>query len=240
MIGMSHFQWTVVALVIGILAASCSSDSTDTDEPTATPSTTNSTAPPSTTTTVPPTTTTVPPTTTTVPEEMASVVVEYEDGDGWQYRVSVFPEDSDPNASPGGCVLVAAPGQTNMVFRLEFEGLVTDRETPIPSIVAESNIINDGTVLKDTEPFNLGKEGLRVAEEILPNAPGTKCTIAGNIFDDAGNIPPGEPSIHRLTIGPVSEESVQDVTVGLRFWTESGQYFDAFFTVDPDSGSVVR
>jgi uncharacterized protein YceK len=236
-------RFVYVALATVVLLGGCSSSESDTPATTSPPNEVATTTPITTTTT--PTTTTAATTTststtTTLLGYVPAVAVEYEVAEGWRYTVSVFPKAPDPGSSPGGCIDPAPPGQTNIVFRMEIENMLADRESPSPWIVAGSNIGNDSDVLTGVDPFPDGdaESNWKILEEIVPNGPDTKCISAGAIYDTAGNIPAGGSSTHLLTIGPVNEEGLPDVVVGLRLFTEIGKFIQANFTLMPDSGVV--
>jgi hypothetical protein len=211
------------------------------DEPAAT-----TTTAPSTTTTNPPTTTTTEAmttteatTTTTTPPSPIVLATDYTTSEGWEYRVRIEYDGTDPSRSEGECLDVAPPGQTYLIFGLFIWNEIADREAPMAQL-------NAGTTLVDGEPVDgepqsdevIILQGGKPTVEIVPNAPGTQCLFANGLSDDAAGLPPGDYTTHRMTVGPVNEESVDDVLVGLRFFLEPGVYIPATLTNQDGSGVV--
>ena len=204
-------------------------------------STTLSVEPVTTPAATPTTTTTIPATTTTPPPAAAVVIDEVTTEDGWRYQVKVIPLNSDPNASPAGCVSIAPPGQTNLRFAVVVTNLIADRPAPSPQFVVSSNLIGDGSVVGDG-PFSEETIRARVTQnvdEVVPVEPGTSCILASGPSEGDQIIEPGSEFPFEATFGPINETDVGSFRGAIRVFTTIGQAVEAEFGVDPGSGEFL-
>lgn len=199
---------------------------------------------PTTTTTAPTTTTTTSATTTTEADIFAgaAVVVDHiETEEGWRYRVAVVPTGADPERSPGGCVDVAPPGQTNLTFDVLVENVIDDRSAPAVDFVLGSNLVGDGTVA-DFPPFSDEMREARTSLNLIemsPLEPDTLCVLAGSSGSPGVEIPPGDHFRFRVKVGPVDESAMQEFVGGIRVFLRPGLGIDATFGTSVDSGEVL-
>jgi hypothetical protein len=208
------------------------------------PAPTTAAAPETTTTTIPPTTTTTEATTTTTvdPFAQAAVVIdEIQTEEGWRFQVAVIPTGKNPEASPGGCIEIAPPDQTNLTFDVSIINLIADRSAPSPQFVLSSNLVGDGTVV-DSEPFaeetiRAGDSGAEV--EVTPAEPGTSCILASGAGSGYQVIDPGGTFTFEATMGPIVESSVGSFKGGIRVFSKIGTAIEASFGSQPGSGEVL-
>jgi hypothetical protein len=69
--------------------------------------------------------------------------------------------------STGGCIAVAPPGQTDLVYAMSVENLIADRSSPFPEMVFNLNLTKDGT---SVDPLAADIETAMFSSlEVLPN-----------------------------------------------------------------------
>jgi len=208
------------------------------------PATTTTAAPLTTTTNIPLTTTTTEATTTTTvdPFAQAAVVIdEIQTEEGWLFQVAVIPTGTNPEASPGGCIEIAPPDQTNLTFNVSIINLIADRSAPSPQFVLSSNLVGDGTVV-DSEPF--AEETIRAGDlgaevEVTPVEAGTSCILASGPGVGDQTIDPGGVFTFEAAFGPIVESSIGSFEGGIRVFPELGTAIEASFGSLPDSGEVL-
>lgn len=201
------------------------------------------------TTTVAETTTTVERTSTTTTLTEASTATEtvfsgvFEDAQGRRYGISVEFGGTATDESPGGCIGVAPPGKTNVVFVVEIENLIGDRPAPSPPAIFGSNVQTDGTTLPNGGYFNGPSANNQDSVEAFPNEPARLqlCSLeASAISAGFTEIAAGDVLPVVVTVGPVDDGHISTVELGIRLFAAAGDYTDAFMTTDPGSGSWVE
>jgi hypothetical protein len=238
--------WVLMALVIacgGDAASTAQSDETTVVTPSPA-ETTTSTRPSTTRLAV---TATAASTTTTIEVEVeledyrqfASVAEEFETKVGWRYRVLVFFVYQDPNPSNGGCIEAAPPRLTNLTFTLSIENMLTDRPAPTPELAFASNLGSEGLPILGVDPFESDVIGQRIGKiEVMPNAPDTLCILASGLTEDAGDIGPGGSGTHFVAVGPIQDDQIPDLVMGLRLFFGSGEWTELTFTTEAGSGVI--
>jgi hypothetical protein len=219
----------------------CSSDTTTTDaalsqqEDAGPVSTTIAISLPSTTSS------TVAQSTTTGATEDVLFNDEFETDEGWRYGIEVVYRLPSIDGSPGGCIPTAPPGSLNGAFVVTVTNLIGDRPSPYPPTLFSSNVTKDGTTVQDGGLFGNPTGGLDTVE-VFPNEPArlALCGLdASVVAAGLGEIEPEGFVEFNVTVGPVEQEEVESLELGLRFFGVDGGMLDAFMTTVPDSGTWV-
>lgn len=117
----------------------------------------------------------------------------------------MLPRGTDPSPSPAGCVRVAKPGQTNLIYGLVVDNLLTDRPVPWPEIQAAVNLNEAGTATAPPGQYGIYPfHGV----EIAPNASDTVCFLASFLSGSRFRpemISAGSSDRFMITAGPITD-----------------------------------
>ena len=68
--------------------------------------------------------------------------------------------------------------------------------------------------------------------------PEIECIFARRLFEDVGPISAGGSSIHSVHVGPFYETLIGEVMIGIRVFTDVGEFYTAQFDITHESGEV--
>ncbi len=114
------------------------------------------------------------------------------------------------------------PAQTNLLFFITVENLITDRSAPSPELVVGLNLTPDGAAV---DPNLVDVEDAFVDIELSPQAPDTRCILSHALFSEAAEIPAGDSVEFIGMAGPIAAPAPEGVTLFVRAfgapeWTE--------------------
>ncbi len=216
---------TVSLVALAALSGACGSSGTGqgsqpTSDGAAESASTTTTAAESPTTTTEPE---PPPSTTEAPDEPAGVVLgEFEDADGWRYRLELHSVAERPGAGDK-CIDTAPPGKTNIRGILRIVNLLDDREAPWPSITLGANNTEDGGTFGGVDTLldlPIDEVPLRTFELHSPDGDDVECLVTG-IFPSSPRDVIAASAVLELEflVGPVSEPAPAGLELLGRFFT---------------------
>jgi len=236
----------MAAVAVVLVGSGCTSPAD-----TATSPITPDPAEPATTSTVPTSITTLPATTTTSQPATTTEVVDVADlapvgllpfttTEGWEYVLAFGEPTPTTSQSPGGCVDVPAPGLANVMFTVGVINVLDDRAAPTPELAFAANLANGGGFMSGDDPFDesMTTERLLRGVEVWPNAPDQPCFLAANLYEDLLDLPAAGSDVVLVVVGPVPEDRLSELIVGVRAFEQPGSWTEATFGTDAGSLAV--